>query len=144
MFNVSCSEEIACSPEVVFAFAGDYANDTQWRTGVLAMVYETSGAPAIGARTRETMRSMGRTVVTVGEVTEYSPTRAAFRSLSGPVSCDGSREFAGSPNGTKVTYSLTLRPAGLLRVLEPLLRVALSKQVQRDMRRLKQRLEGSA
>jgi hypothetical protein len=142
MFTVSCSEEIACPPEVVFAFAGDYANDPQWRTGVVQMAYETSGPPAVGARTRETMRTMGRTVVTVAEVTEYSTTRTAFRSLSGPVSCDGSREFSGSPRGTKFTYSLALRPTGPLRVLEPLLKAALSKQVRRDVLRLKERLAG--
>lgn len=141
MFSVSCTVEIACSPEVVFRYAGNYANDPEWRTGVLAMVYETSGAPAVGVRTRETMRSMGRTIVTIAEITEYSPARTAFRSLSGPVGCDGSREFAGHGGETRFTYSLTVRPTGLLRVLEPFLRVALSSQVRRDMSRLKNRLE---
>jgi hypothetical protein len=79
MFTVSCSEEIQRPPQVVFAFAGDYLNDPLWRTGVLNMEYETSCPPAIGARTRETMRSMGRTAVTVGEITDYSPGRTAFR-----------------------------------------------------------------
>jgi hypothetical protein len=87
------------------------------------------------------MRSLGRTTVTLGEVIEYSPTRTAFRSLSGPISCEGSREFAASPGGTTFTYSLTLRPTGLLRVLEPWLRRAFAKQVAGDLRRLRQHLE---
>ena len=141
MIEVSCSEEILRSPDVVFEFAGDYANDPSWRAGVLSMVYETSGPPAIGARTRETMRGLGRTAVTVAEVTEYSPSRTAFRSLSGPVPCDGSREFLATSAGTRITYSLTLRPTGALRVLEPLLRRLFAKRVRADVRRLKHHLE---
>ena len=144
MFTVSCSEEIERPPEVVFAFAGDYSNDPCWRTGVLSMEYEAGGRPAIGARTRETMRSMGRTAVTVGEITDYSSARTAFRSLSGPVSCDGRREFLPSITGTRFTYSLTLRPSGVLRVLEPLLRLVFVRQVRADLRRLKRHLETRA
>ncbi|MBI5955115.1 MAG: SRPBCC family protein [Chloroflexi bacterium] len=141
MFTVSCSEEIRRSPDAVFVFAGDYANDPLWRGGVMSMVYETSGPPTVGARTRETMRSMGSVAVTVGEVTEYSPSRTAFRSLSGPMPCNGSREFAATPTGTKFTYSLTLRPTGFFRMLEPLLRSVFTKQVRADVYRLKDHLE---
>lgn len=141
MFTVSCSEQMQCPPAVVFAFAGDYRNDPKWRSGVLSMEYQTAGPPGIGTRTREVMRSMGRTAVTIGEITEYSAARTAFRSLSGPVACDGSREFAGSPSGTIFTYSLTLRPAGTLRLLEPLLRWIFRRQIRQDLRRLKGQLE---
>jgi len=141
MFTVTCSEEIRRTPQAVFAFAGDYANDPLWRTGVLGMEYEKDRKAGIGVRTWETMRSMGSTAVTVGEITEYAPARTAFRSLSGPVPCSGSREFAASSTGTRFTYSLTLHPAGLLRVLEPILRLVFAKQVKMDLRRLKQLLE---
>ncbi|CAG0992902.1 hypothetical protein ANAEL_02402 [Anaerolineales bacterium] len=70
----------------------------------MSMVYETSGPPAVGTRTRETMRSMGSTAVTIGEVVEFSSSRTAFRSLSGPIPCNGSREFSATPAGTKFTY----------------------------------------
>jgi len=144
MFSVSCSEEIQRPPQVVFAFAGDYSNDPLWRTGVLHMEYETDGPPAVGARTREAMRSLGRTAVTVGEITDYSSARTAFRSLSGPVPCAGSREFVASAAGTRFTYSLTIRPAGFLRVLEPLLRLVLARQARTDLRRLKHLLEAQS
>lgn len=141
MFQVSCSEEIARPPDVVFALAGDYANDPAWRTGVLCMVYETACPPTVGTRTRETMRSLGRTAVTVAELTEYSPSRTAFRGLSGPIACEGSREFSATSMGTRFTYSLTLRPAGVLRVVEPLLRLVFARRIRTDLRRLKHRLE---
>jgi len=144
MLTVSCSEEIGRPPAAVFAFAGDYSKDPLWRKGVLAMSYESSVPPAVGTRTRETMRSLGRTAVTVAEITEYSPARTSFRSLSGPVPCNGTREFAASPGGTIFTYSLTLRPTGLLRALEPILRLVFVQQVRADLRRLKHHLEAHA
>ena len=144
MFTISCSADIKCSPDAAFAFAGNYSNDPLWRTGVVAMSYESADAPTVGSTTRETMRSMGRTAITVGEITEYSSSRTAFRSLSGPVSCNGSRQFVASPTGTTFTSSLTLRPAGYLRLLEPLLRWLLAGQVRKDVLRLKNHLETQA
>lgn len=128
---------------MVFAFAGDYANDPAWRAGVICMEYETSGPIAVGTRTRETMRSLGTKVVTVAEVTEYSPTRTAFRSVCGPMPCEGSREFVATPTGTRFTYTLALRPVGIYRVLEPLLKLLFARQVRADVRRLRQRLEAA-
>ena len=144
MFTVSISEKIGRPPEAVFAFAGDYANDPLWRKGVLAMSYESGVPPAVGTRTRETMRSLGRTAVTIAEITEYSPARTAFRSLAGPVPCNGTREFAASTGGTIFTYSLTLRPTGLLRAMEPILKMVFVQQVRADLRRLKHHLEALA
>ena len=141
MFTVTASEDIKRKPDEVFAFAGEYLNDPSWRKGVTSMVYETSEHPKIGIRTRETMRSMGRNVVTIAQVTEFSPIRTAFRSVSGPVACDGYREFFASQTGTWFTYSLTLRPTGFLRLLEPLLRTMFAKQARDDVRRLKLILE---
>jgi hypothetical protein len=144
MFAISCSADIKCSPEAAFAFAGDYSNDPLWRTGVLAMSHEPANPPKVGSTTRETMRSMGRIAITVAEITEYSSSRTAFRSLSGPVSCSGSRQFVASPTGTTFTYSLTLHPTGHLRLLEPLLRWLLARQVREDVLRLKNHLETQA
>lgn len=144
MFTVKASQRIARAPGDVFEFAGDYANDPLWRKGVVSMAYEPSGPPSVGVRIREVMRSLGRNFVTLGEITEFSPTRTAFRSLSGPVSCRGSRDFAASGGGTQFTYSLTLCPTGVLRLLEPLLRSMFAKQVQGDVAKLTQLLEAPA
>jgi uncharacterized membrane protein len=141
MITISASAEIGRPPEEVFLFAGDYANDPVWRAGVVEMVYEGGPSAAVGVRTRETMRSLGSTVVTVAEITQYSRSRTAFRSLSGPVACEGSREFAAVPGGTRFSYSLTLRPEGFFRIIGPILERVLERQVRGDVRRLKDHLE---
>lgn len=144
MFTISFSEEIHRPLEEVFLFAGDYANDPVWRTGVTGMTYEGGTSAAVGIRTRETMRSLGSTAVTIAEITEFSISRTAFRSISGPVACEGSREFVGTPEGTRFSYSLTLHPKGFLRVIEPILKLVFLRQVKADLRKLKHHLMQSS
>jgi hypothetical protein len=141
MFTVKVSVDIARSPADVFAFAGDYRNDPAWRTGVVEMMVEGGTSPVVGAKTRETMRLLGRSAATVAEITELAEARTSFRSISGPVLCEGSRTFVRSSSGTRMTYSLTLHPQGLLRLVEPLLAAILRRRVAGDMRRLKRMLE---
>jgi uncharacterized membrane protein len=141
MFTVNACVEIRRPPAEVFEWAGDYRNDPAWRAGVLAMRLDPEGPPAVGTRTHETMRSLGSVALTVAEVTAFTPQRTAFRSVTGPVPCDGSREFQACAAGTRFTYTLTLRPQGWLRLAEPLLRLVFARQVKADLQRLRQRLE---
>jgi hypothetical protein len=141
MFTVTAAEDIHRSPSEVFFFAGDYRNDPAWRTGVTEMIIEGTDSLAVGVRTKETMRSLGRTAITIAEVTEYSDSCTGFRSVSGPVVCDGSREFLDIPSGTRMTYSLALRPSGFLKLVKSLLAMVVRRQVVADMRRLKRLLE---
>lgn len=142
MFAVASTIEITRPVEEVFTFAGDYRNDPQWRKGVTSMQHEPPGSPALGTVTTETMKFMGRPSITVAEVTEYLDCRrTAFRSLQGPVECHGFRLFAASNGGTQFTYSLTLKPRGLLHWFEFLLKPIFQSQVQADLRRLQKLLE---
>lgn len=141
MFTVTAAEDIHRPRSEVFIFAGDYRNDPAWRSGVTEMIIEGVDSLAVGVRTKETMRSLGRTAITIAEITEFSDSRTGFRSVSGPVACDGTREFLDIPSGTRMMYSLTLRPSGLLKLVEPLLAMVLRRQVFADMRRLRRLLE---
>lgn len=144
MFTVSCVEDLRCSPLAAFSYAGDYANDSSWRKGVLSMAYVESEVPvAPGVHTREIFRVMGLKTVILAEVTDFTPGRTAFRTVSGPVRCDGSREFCAGPLGTRFTYTLNVRDTGPFRPLEPLLSFLLARQVPADLRRLKKRLEAA-
>jgi uncharacterized membrane protein len=142
VITITASEVIKRPIDEVFAYAGDYRNDTAWRRGVVEMRYEGADEAAEGVLTFEVMRSMGMKNTTVAEVNEYIPERrTAFRSISGPVPCHGFREFQESAEGTTFTYVLTLEPRGVMRLLKPLLRTMFQKQVGEDVRRLKAKLE---
>lgn len=58
--------------------------------------------------------------------------------------CEGRREFAVTAGGTRFTYTLTLRPTGFLRLLEPLLRGLFARNVRADLQRLTAQLEAQA
>ena len=142
MFTVVAAEDIKRPAAEVFAFAAEYGNDPAWRKGVVAMSYENAKSAHAGIRTREVMRSMGAEHLIIAEIVEFSPgRRTAFRTISGPIQCDGFRQFAEIPGGTRFTYSLTLRPAGPWRLLEPLLRYLFAKQARADVESLRTRLE---
>ena len=142
MFTVVATQDIKRPPAEVFAFAGEYRNDPAWRKGVVAMSYENADSPRVGVRTSEAMRSMGREHLTIAEIVDFTPgRRTAFKAVSGPVPCDGFREFTEIPSGTRFTYSLTLRPAGFWRLLEPVLKSMFAKQAVADLERLRARLE---
>ncbi|WP_028009082.1 SRPBCC family protein [Solimonas flava] len=142
MITVACSIRIHRPADEVFAYAGDYRNDARWRSGVKAMRCEPDVEPALGVQTHETMQMFGLRAETLAEIIAWEPgRRTAFRSISGPVPCEGRRLFEPTPDGTRVTYQLHLRPQGSWRVLEPLLALLFRLQAFADLRRLRRRIE---
>jgi hypothetical protein len=141
MFTVAASIQIDRPMSDVYRYTTDYANDVRWRKGVIAMSSVPPGAAVTGAVKTETMSIFGRDSVTVTELTEVTERHAAFKHVSGPIPCAGFRSVAPTPGGTAFTYSLTISPVGLIRMLEPFVRPMLQRQVNADLVRLKQVLE---
>ena len=78
------------------------------------------------------------------EITEHSPPRSfAFRGIDGPVRPigRGTIEPVGDGMRTRVTIELDFEGDGLGRALLPLVRSQARKQVSKDHRLLKERLE---
>ncbi|WP_020650655.1 SRPBCC family protein [Solimonas variicoloris] len=142
MITVASSICVRRPTDEVFAYAGDYRNDAHWRSGVTAMRCEPDVEPALGVQTHETMQMLGLRAETLAEIIAWEPgRRTAFRSISGPVPCEGRRLFEATPDGTRVTYQLHLLPQGRWRLLAPLLALLFSVQVFADLRRLRRRIE---
>lgn len=145
VITIASSILVRRPPEAVFALAGDYRNDPLWRRGVVAMACEPDGEPALGTRTRETLRFCGLRAETLAEVIAWEPgRRTGFRALSGPVPCEGRRLFEACGEGTRFAYQLQLMPRGRWRLLRPLLALAFRWQVAGDLRRLRRLLEAPA
>ena len=141
-FRISAGATIGRPVGEVFAFAGDYENDSLWRSGVVGMRYETPGVLSAGARTREIMRFLGGRVTTVAEIVEFERHRkTAFESRGGPVPVWGSRTFEPVDGGTRFTYELSMRPGGRWALLSPVLATMLRRRAARDLRKLKTLLE---
>lgn len=142
MLRFTFQELIKKPIDEVFHFAGNYINDIYWRKGVTSMSYLNAPESNKGAKTVEVMKSMGKEYKTVAEIVEYTPNkRTAFKSISGPIDCYGHREFQEVSEGTQFTYSLTLFPVGLKNILFTFFKPLYKKQIQDDLKRLKEHLE---
>ncbi|HUZ84610.1 MAG TPA: SRPBCC family protein [Gaiellales bacterium] len=144
MTAITHSIEISRSPEEVFAYLDDLARHGEWQEQVTATRVEPAGATGIGTRAVETRRVGNRKQTFVYEITEHDPPRSfAFRGVSGQIRPIGKGTVAAIADGrSRVTIELDFSGHGLGRLMLPMVRNQARKQVAKDQRRLKQRLEG--
>ena len=110
--------------EDVFAFVADYRNDRHWRPDVLSMRYIDESNTGLGSHALESLRALGRTLVTETQCVEFEPGRKIVsQSVSGPVPVVATRLVETVNGGTRLTYRLDADERGVLlfRLLRPLL-----------------------
>jgi uncharacterized protein YndB with AHSA1/START domain len=114
----------------VFAFLADGMNEPLWRPGV-TNVSHVSGS-GVGAQFTQTMKGPGgRSIPGDYRITRYDePTRLDFEVTAGPARPIGSfvlRETA--PGATEVTFTLDLKPRGIMILMTPMI----NKQVKTEV-----------
>ncbi len=133
------------SPEEVFAFFDNRANDKRWMESVIESEWLDSATPTgVGRRGRMVMNAMGRREF-LDEVTEYEPgRRVAHRAVSGPMVIHTAciAEPAGDGSRVTVTYEPERLPGGVLgRLMAPLTSMIVRRNYRADLARLKEILE---
>jgi uncharacterized protein YndB with AHSA1/START domain len=143
--DLSVSIVIARPVEVVFAYISNYEHDSQWRAGIIEMTQTPPGRPQIGTKTREVARFFGKKRVTPAEITQYEHDRkVAFAGLmANSVPVSGSRTVERRGDQTRFLYQAKVELSGFSLLIEPLLAVILRRRFMRDLRCLKERLEGA-
>lgn len=136
------------SPEEVFAFFNDRANDERWMASVVESEWHDPAAPtSVGRRGRMVMNAMGRREF-IDEVTEYEPGRlVAHRSVSGPMVIHTAciAEPAGEGCRVTVTYEPERLPGGVFgRMMAPLTSRIVRRNYRADLVRLKDIVETEA
>jgi carbon monoxide dehydrogenase subunit G len=126
----------------VFAFVEDARNRPRWDDSVENEELTSPEPIGVGTTVRTKLRSMGREYEYTWEVVEHQPpNRMTIESTSGPFPTTLAYELEGRDGGTAVEFSVTGRPTGLLRLLEPLIARSTQKNLDRGFARLKQALE---
>ena len=145
MFTRSVSVVIARSPDEVFAFVSDARNRPSWDDSVDSEELTSPEPIRVGSTVRTRMRSMGRDYEIDWEIVEHEPpTRQRIESTSGPFSTTLVYELAGDGDGTSVRFSVTGRPTGFLRLIQPLIARTTQHNLDEGFARLKGVLEAGS
>ena len=142
MFTRSVAILISRPQNEVFAFVEDARNRPRWDESVDSEELTSPEPIGVGSTVLTKFRSMGRDYQYTWEITEYEPpNRMTVESTSGPFPTTLGFQFSGRDGGTWLDASVTGRPTGLLRILEPLVARTTQKNLDRGYARLKRLLE---
>ena len=144
MAPLTASIEINRSPGDVFAYIADLPRHDEWQTQIQEIQMQTEGPTRVGTRSRERRKMPGAgSVWATYEITEFDPPRrVSFHGIDGPARIAGTVTVSPADGGgSRVSLEIDLTASGLGKLLLPLGRSQLRKQVPLDQQRLKERLE---
>jgi uncharacterized membrane protein len=141
--RVEESIEINRSLEEVFNYVSDVANFPHWTAHTLEVRKDTPGPPQEGDGFTVAIKSVGRRFETPYERTSYEPNRHyTDRAVGGPIPDQRwDYTFEEVPGGTRLRRAVEAEPGGLLRLVEPLQKRAVKRQLRMDLQTLKDLLE---
>jgi uncharacterized protein YndB with AHSA1/START domain len=134
MIDLIRSHDIPAPATAVWAVLADYRRDPEWRTGVLSMEPDTPGLARPGTTTHEVMRLGGQTNHVDAVVEEVDPgSRLTWRTTAG-ADANGFR-LVESTGGDlcRVTLGITIRAHGAERLLVPVVRRMMGRNLERDL-----------
>lgn len=133
------STRVAVSPEAVFAFIADPANDRLWRSHLTASRGSVGG---VGDRVTQTFSAQAGSKTVELEVTEYNPPeRITYRMSGGPVRARLAFQCRPEDGGTRVSMSLSADIGGVASLVEGRVEAEVLKLARADLEKLKHVLE---
>jgi uncharacterized membrane protein len=141
--DVTATATIDRPREEVAAYLRDPANDTAWIGGVRNARLLTPGPVAVGSRVERVAGFLGRRIHYVNEVTELTGDRLVMRSVRSPFPMRvtyGHRQA--SDGATEVSVRVEGDAGRFYALAAPLLGLAVRRSIGRDLRNLRQVLEG--
>jgi hypothetical protein len=143
VFTSKVAVVIARPLDEVFAFVSDARNRPSWDESVDSEELTSPEPIGVSSTVRTRMRSMGRDYAIDWQVVEHEPpTRQRIESTSGPFPTTLVYDLTGDGDGTSVRFSVTGRPTGLLRLMQPLIARTTQRNLDNGFTRLKDVLEG--
>jgi uncharacterized membrane protein len=138
---------ISLPPEKVFTYMSDLENLVDWSNAVISARNVSEGAVQVGTRVRSTIRFLGRWTEMTFMVIECKPScDFTIKSISGVAPCLFYYRFEPiKDGGTVVSQEAMIQlTAGCLAHPEEVVRNAVHRQLEFDLRTLRDMLEASA
>lgn len=144
MVDVRTEIEIDRPREDVAAYAANPDNATAWYENIKAVHWNSAKPLAVGSRIVFAARFLGKQLDYVYEVKELDPgERFVMATAEGPFPMETTYAWEDTEDGgTKMSLRNRGQPRGFSRVTAPFLVRAMRRANQRDLRRLKEALEG--
>jgi len=131
--------------EEVFAFSTDQEKIALWAGPVTEAKQTSEGPLGVGTTSTRVIHFVGRRIESNYEVTQYQPnSRFSAKTTSGPIPIVEAYTFEAGEGGTKVTVAMEGDPAGFFKLAKPIFARILKRQMENDVRTLKDLLEAQA
>jgi hypothetical protein len=148
MTSIVSQVEIEGAQADVYSYVTDPTRFTEWQENVVAGHLEGGEHATLGSKCSTTRRIGGSERAVTSELTELDPpSRWAVQGIDGPIRArvNVTVEALAGSGRSRVTIDLDFEGHGIGKVLVPLfVRPQARKEMQRNMARLKQRLEATA
>jgi carbon monoxide dehydrogenase subunit G len=141
--RIEQSFSVSRPPEVVFDYLTNPANLAAWQTSKTSVEQLTAGAPQLGTRVRErTKGPRGKEFEQIVEFTEFDrPARVHAHIVEGPYPVDGTWSLATDGAGTRVDFVAEGELPGVPRLLQPLAKRLLARQMAGYHQNLRRNVE---
>lgn len=142
--DVTTETVIRRSPEEVAEFAGDPTNAPAWYANIKSIQWRTEPPVGVGSQMDFVAQFLGRRLTYTYEIVEYVPgERLVMRTAEGPFPMETTYEWQPTPEGHT---RMMLRNRGMLtgfsRLAAPLMAPAMHRANRKDLKSLKELLEG--
>ena len=146
MIEVVETIQVDRPPDEVFGFWADWTNNPTWQNGMRSCTWTSEPPLQLGSTYDQQASFLGRPIVSSFEVVEYEPgAMIRIRTTAGTMPLDITRRVSPGPNGgSTLTATIRGNPGGPMRLLNPLTRRMVARNVHRDYQRLKELLETPA
>lgn len=143
MLNVKVDFHTSRAPTEAFGYIarGFFENHPKWDPAIVGLT-KTSDGPIAAGTTGTEVRKFGGKQRADFRITTFEPDgRFAFTNTSGPFALDRAYTIERNGAGTKVTFTFDMAPRNALgRVIFPLARGSIAKQVHANIARLEELL----
>ena len=143
MFKTRISVSIDRSPQDVFDYVTDPANDAKWQSSTQSAQWTSAGPPGVGSTQDSVIKFLGRKIESTAEVTIWDPPNTfGFKTIKGPIPFQAilGLESTGE-SATELTADFEAEFGGFFKLAEGLVGKQVNKEMDSNFGALKLLLE---